>query len=307
MSQSRPRIVVEDVVKIYRIGTTGIQALKGVSFSVDAGEIVSIMGPSGSGKTTLLNIIGGVDRPTAGKVYVDGIDLSTLNEEQLRLYRLKKIGYVFQFFNLIPTLTALENIVLPMVVAGIPRSKAIERAKKLLEQVGLLEKANRLPEELSGGERQRVAVAVALANDPPIILADEPTGELDIVNAEKVISLLKELARKGKIVIVSTHDPRIARMTDKIYLLEEGVIKGVFAPEKIIASEVSALEEVSIEKNLADYIKKRIEDSYRELEEIEHQYRNEEIGLEELVKKYTKVIQRIEVLREELARLGIIA
>ncbi len=291
-----------DVVKIYRVGSTGVQALRGVSLEVGPGEIVAIMGPSGSGKTTLLNIIGGVDKPTAGHVYVNGRDLVLFDEEALRKYRLYKIGYVFQFFNLIPTLTVLENTVLPMIVAGIPRSKAIDKARKLLEQVGLLDKAHRLPEEISGGERQRVAIAVALANDPPLILADEPTGELDIVNAEKVISLLKQLAHSGRTVIVSTHDPRIARMTDRIYLLEEGRVKGVYKPESLTGE--TSVKEVAVERQLVDYLKKRIRDTLIEVDELTDKFKRGEIGVGEFTSRYNLLKYRIEVFKEELARLG---
>ena len=208
MSQSKRirqvHIEASDLVKIYRIGDIIVHALKGVDLEVRPGEIITIMGPSGSGKTTLLNLIGGIDKPTAGSIFVNGIDITRYNESQLRLYRLYTVGYIFQFFNLVPTLTVLENIILPMLIAGWEKKKAIERAKELLKKVDLLGKENRFPEELSGGERQRVAVAVALANDPPLILADEPTGELDIVNAEKVVSLLVNLARNGKTIVVST-------------------------------------------------------------------------------------------------------
>ncbi len=295
-------IKIVDVVKIYHVGSTGVQALRGVSLEVNPGEIIAIMGPSGSGKTTLLNIIGGVDKPTAGHVYVAGTDLTKLDEEALRMYRLYKVGYVFQFFNLIPTLTVLENTVLPMIVAGVDRREAIERSRKLLEQVGLLDKAHRLPEELSGGERQRVAIAVALANNPPIILADEPTGELDIVNAEKVIGLLRQLARSGKTVIVSTHDPRIARMTDKIYLLEEGRIKGVYEPESL--GEESATREISVERSLVEYFKKRIRDAEDEINELYRMVREGKVGVEEFVERYELLRYRVRVFREELARLG---
>ncbi len=204
-SGRKPVVYVKDLVKIYKTGPVAVQALRGVSLTVYEGEIIAIMGPSGSGKTTLLNIIGGVDKPTAGSVIVDGQDISFLPEKDLQRYRLYKVGYIFQFFNLIPTLTALENVVLPMIMAGKKHSEAVERGKELIKLVGLTGKEKRLPEEMSGGERQRLAIAVALANDPPIILADEPTGELDIVNAEKVMEVMVSLARQGKTVIAVSY------------------------------------------------------------------------------------------------------
>lgn len=306
MSEKKPRgyrVVVEDVMKIYQSGDIRVPALRGVSLTVEPGEIVAIMGPSGSGKTTLLNIIGGVDKPSSGRVLVNNIDITRLPEASLRKYRLKGVGYIFQFFNLIPTLTTLENVILPMLLAEIDYSTARKRAKKLLEEVGIAEKANRLPEELSGGERQRLSIAVALANDPKMIIADEPTGELDIVNAEKVMKILIRLAKEeGKTVIVSTHDPRVARMTDKIYLLQDGLIRGVYTPEKI-GGEV-ALEEISLERGLVGYIKQRLAKIDNELATLEEMFRKGELKPLEFVEKYHKLVLLREALKEELAKLG---
>jgi len=306
MSQSKRirqvHIKVTDLVKIYRAGDISVHALKGVDLEVRPGEIITIMGPSGSGKTTLLNLIGGIDKPTAGSIFVNGVDITRYNESQLRLYRLYTVGYIFQFFNLVPTLTVLENIVLPMLIASWNKKRAIERAKELLKKVDLLGKENRFPEELSGGERQRVAIAVALSNDPPLILADEPTGELDIVNAEKVVSLLVNLARNGKTIIVSTHDPRVARMTDRIYMLEDGRIIGVYTPERL--SGGTAISEIGLERQIVDYLKKRINGLQDELKELEKLFREGKISAEEFINKYNRIKETITLLKDEIARLG---
>jgi putative ABC transport system ATP-binding protein len=260
------------------------------------------MGPSGSGKTTLLNIIGGVDRPTAGSVIVNGVNIVGLSEEKLREYRLRSVGYIFQFFNLIPTLTALENVVAPMLAAGIPYREAQARARSLLESLGLKGKEGRFPEELSGGERQRVAIAVALANNPRIILADEPTGELDIVNAEKVVKVLVGLAREGRVVIIATHDPRVARLTDRIYALEDGRVTGVYKPESLGAP--MATVEVQVERLMVEYLRKRIEDLKSEARMLEEAFRRGELSSEEYVDRYTSIRDSVKALVAELSRLG---
>ena len=295
-------VKVSELVKIYRTGDVSVHALKGIDLEVKPGEIITIMGPSGSGKTTLLNLVGGIDKPTAGSILVNGVDITRYNEAQLRLYRLYTVGYIFQFFNLVPTLTVLENIVLPMLIAGSKKDQAIDRAKELLKTVGLLGKENRFPEELSGGERQRVAVAVALANDPPLILADEPTGELDIVNAEKVISLLVDLARSGKTIIVSTHDPRVARMTDRIYMLEDGRIIGVYTPERLSGS--TAVSEIGFERQIVEYFKRRVNGLQEELKELEKLFREGKISAEEFIDRYDRIKKTISLLKDEIARIG---
>ncbi len=179
----RSAVILENVTKIYRSRAGEVKALDGVTLRVEEGEFVAIMGPSGSGKTTLLNLIAGVDRPTAGRIVVEGHEVSRMGDEELRRFRARVVGYVLQQNNLIPGLTALENVLLPMAAAGRPD---VARARRLLAEVGLEGKEDRFPEELSGGEQQRLAVAVALANDPPVIVADEPTGELDIATGERV-------------------------------------------------------------------------------------------------------------------------
>jgi putative ABC transport system ATP-binding protein len=297
-----PFVKVLDLVKIYGSGENAVQALRGVSMEVGVGEVVAVMGPSGSGKTTLLNIIGGVDRPTAGSVIVNGVNIVGLSEEKLREYRLRSVGYIFQFFNLIPTLTALENVVAPMLAAGVPYREAQARARSLLESLGLKGKEGRFPEELSGGERQRVAIAVALANNPRIILADEPTGELDIVNAEKVVKVLVGLAREGRVVIIATHDPRVARLTDRIYALEDGRVTGVYKPESLGAP--MATVEVQVERLMVEYLRKRIEDLKLEARMLEEAFRRGELSSEEYVDRYTSIRDSVKALVAELSRLG---
>jgi len=213
------------VAKEYRLGRTTIRALDGVSLEVERGSFLAVMGPSGSGKTTLLNIMGGLDRPTEGKVLIDGVDTTGMTEAKLSLLRRRKIGFVFQFFNLIPVLTALENIELPMVISGVDRDTRRRRAVELLRRVGLEKRANHRPDELSGGEQQRVAIARALANRPVIVLADEPTGDLDSDTGNKVVKLMREaVLAEGGTLIVATHDEEIAGHADRRVKLRNGRI-----------------------------------------------------------------------------------
>src|SRR5919198_3642457 len=214
---------VEGVSKTYQMAAEEVHALRESSWEVRRGEAVAIMGPSGCGKTTLLNLLGGVDRPTTGKIVIDGQDLAQMNERALETHRLLRVGFVFQFFNLIPSITALENLELPMVMAGVPESECRSRATALLGLVGLETKGQKRPEELSGGEQQRVAVALALANDPALILADEPTGNLDSTNATAIATLLKSLAvDHGKTVIMVSHDPKMAEVFPTVHAMRDG-------------------------------------------------------------------------------------
>lgn len=214
---------VSGLTKLYKTSAEEVKALKGIQWEVGPGEAVAIMGPSGCGKTTLLNLLGGVDHPTEGKIRVGDQELTSLTERELEKYRLLRVGFVFQFFNLIPTLTALENLELPMLVADIPAAERIKRCKALLQMVGLGEKIHKRPEELSGGEQQRVAVALALANDPSMILADEPTGNLDTENTGAIAGLFKSLAeRYGKTVIMASHDPKAVEQFSKVYHMRDG-------------------------------------------------------------------------------------
>jgi len=219
-------IEVENLIKVYRRGEIEVIAIRDVTLKINKGEFALLIGPSGSGKTTFLHLLGGIDRPTAGKIMVNGKNIAFFNDKQLTEYRRKEVGMVFQFFNLIPTLTALENVMLPMEFVGVPRGERKKRAEKLLEMVNLLDRKDHYPDELSGGEQQRVAIAVAMANDPPIILADEPTGELDTETGLEIIKLFKKLNDEGKTVIIATHDMRLKQYATRILEIQDGKITG---------------------------------------------------------------------------------
>jgi putative ABC transport system ATP-binding protein len=215
-------IELQDVWKIYKMGEVEVPALRGLSLKVDKGEFVSIMGPSGSGKTTAMNMVGCLDVPTNGKVLLEGLDISTLSENELARIRGKKIGFVFQLFNMYPTLNALENIQLPMKIHNYNRKEIKEKSMKLLDLVGLGNRANHLPSQLSGGERQRVAVARALSTDPSILLADEPTGNLDSKSGDEILDLFVKLNSAGTTVVVVTHDAEIAKRARRIIRIKDG-------------------------------------------------------------------------------------
>ncbi len=216
---------LRQVTKVYSGAAGEFVALKGVDLAVRPGEFVAIVGKSGSGKSTLLNVLTGIDRPTTGEVWVDGAAVHTLNEEQLALWRGRSVGVIFQFFQLLPTLTAVENVLLPMDYAAIlPRAQRPERAMQLLERVGMADVAHALPSTLSGGQQQSVAIARALANDPPIITADEPTGNLDSKTADMVLRLFEELVEGGKTVLMVTHDDDLAARAQRIIVLADGLI-----------------------------------------------------------------------------------
>ncbi len=221
----KPIIKLSNVWKIYDMGKVKVEAVRGISFSISKGEFVVIMGPSGSGKSTLLNLIGCLDLPTRGKIYLKDKDISKLSESELASLRGKTIGFVFQSFNLLSSLTALENVELPMIFQDIPVSLRKKKAQKLLELVGLNHRAHHYPNELSGGEQQRVAIARALANDPEILIADEPTGNLDTKRGEEIIKLIKKLnEERNMTTIIVTHDPSIARFGDRVELIRDGKI-----------------------------------------------------------------------------------
>ena len=217
------RVGVQGLSKRYRVGPEEVHALRETDWTVETGKAVAIMGPSGCGKTTLLNLLGGVDRPSSGTIRIDNDDLTGMNERSLEKHRLLKVGFIFQFFNLIPSVTAAENLELPMVMAGVPDEECRARALTLLSLVGLESKAAKRPEELSGGEQQRVAIALALANDPALILADEPTGNLDSVNAAVIAKLLNSLASDyGKTVIMVSHDAKTVEYFPTVYGMRDG-------------------------------------------------------------------------------------
>ena len=216
-----------DLVKEYPQGETPLRVLDGVNIKVTEGDFMAIMGPSGSGKSTLLNMLGALDKPTSGKVFIKGIDISTLNDNQLATLRSKEIGFIFQFFNLIPRMKAIGNVELPMVIAGVPRKKRRKRAENLLEMVGLGRRMHHKPTELSGGEQQRVAIARALVNEPSVLLCDEVTGNLDSKTGDDIMHLLKALNNKqNKTFLLITHDPVVAQTTDRLITLNDGKIIG---------------------------------------------------------------------------------
>ncbi len=223
-------IEVKGLHKVYKRGKVEVHALRGVDLTVEKGEYVAIMGPSGSGKSTLMHILGCLDRPTAGFYSLDGVEIHTLREDELAEIRKKKVGFVFQNFNLLPRITALENVELPMVYAGVKHIERRKRAMKLLEMVGLGDRALHRPTELSGGEAQRVAIARALANDPTIILADEPTGNLDSATGKEILDLFDELHRDGRTIIMVTHDPTVAKRAERIVHLHDGKVVGEERP-----------------------------------------------------------------------------
>ncbi|HYA78519.1 MAG TPA: ABC transporter ATP-binding protein [Verrucomicrobiae bacterium] len=217
-----PMVYAEALGKTYQIGKVKIEVLKDVTFSVPKAKFVVVTGPSGSGKTTLLNIIAGIDRPTRGKIFVEGEDLNDKNEDFLSDFRCINVGFVFQAYNLVSTLTVAENVAFPMEWSEKPEEEIEKRITELLEMVGLQDRANHFPSQLSGGEQQRVAFARALANDPQLFLADEPTGNLDEKNSQKIVQVLQLLKAKGKTVIVSTHDLQIRQLADEVLSLEAG-------------------------------------------------------------------------------------
>jgi len=218
-------IKLENVWKVYQLGKVELTALKGINLEVTPGAFVTIMGPSGSGKSTLLNMIGCLDVPTKGKVFLKGKDISQLSETQLSQLRGKTIGFVFQEFNLLPNLDALENVALPMVFQGASLEERIKKAKELLASVGLEERIYHQPAELSGGERQRVALARAFANDPEVVIANEPTGNLDSTTGKKIMEVLTDFhKREGKTIVVVTHDPNIASYSEEVVNIKDGQI-----------------------------------------------------------------------------------
>jgi putative ABC transport system ATP-binding protein len=292
-------VKVKDLVKVHRTGKIEVQALRGLSMDVEAGELIAIIGPSGSGKTTLLNIVGGLDDATAGTVLVGDNNVTSLSVTQLVDFRRKMVGHIFQMLNLIPTLSAEENIEFVMVASGVPRKNRKQRVQELLETVGLTDRAHHKPEELSGGEQQRIALAAALANDAPVLLADEPTGELDTVNAKIVVDYLVKVNRElGKTIIMVTHDPSVARVAHRILRIEDGVIKMALTPSEVIVQEKAV--------SYADQLRARISEINVQLEQLDRDFRNEKMGGDEYTEKRQSLKQVRDSLREELARMGVV-
>jgi putative ABC transport system ATP-binding protein len=236
-----PVIRLEDVTKDYPMGEVIVHALRGIDLEIAPGEFIVLLGPSGSGKTTTLNLIGGLDRPTSGRVVVQGEDITHYNGKQLTRYRREKVGFVFQFFNLIPTLTARENVEFALALLDGKSGDMEKRAQELLEAVGLGDRADHFPSQLSGGEQQRVAIARALANHPPLMLCDEPTGNLDVETGRSVLQVMRDLNRReGTTVVLVTHNTAIAQMADRVVRLHSGTIKEIVTnPEP---APVSTLE-----------------------------------------------------------------
>jgi len=213
----------KDVKRVYRMGNVEVHALRGINLEIRAGEYLSIMGPSGSGKSTFFNMVGGLDKPTGGKVYIDEVDVAQLDAYELAWLRCRKIGYIFQTFNLIPVMTALENVTLPMVFAGLNNDQARDKGMELLERVGLDDRYSHKPFELSGGQQQRVAIARSMANDPAIILADEPTGNLDLKTGQEIIEILVRMNKeRGVTVITATHDMKMLSASDRVVWIRDG-------------------------------------------------------------------------------------
>ena len=214
-----------NVRKVYQMGTEQVHALRGVDLEIYRGEYLSIMGPSGSGKSTFFNMIGGLDKPAEGKVYIDEVDIAQLQADELAWLRCRKIGYIFQTFNLIPVMTAIENVTLPMTFAGLTADEARDKGAALLKRVGLGERLQHRPDELSGGQQQRVAIARSMANDPVIILADEPTGNLDLKTGEDIIEILKQLKQERNVTIITaTHDHKMLAASDRVVWIRDGQI-----------------------------------------------------------------------------------
>jgi len=233
MVKKKMVINLDKVARYYYMGSSLIKAVDGLHLEVKRGDFIAIMGPSGSGKSTAMNLIGSLDVPTKGAIFLDGHDTSYFSESDLAELRGKKVGFIFQQFNLIPNLTVKENIVLPMEFQGVSKQEGEEIAEELLKKVGLEDRMDFYPNLLSGGEQQRVAIARALANNPEVILADEPTGNLDTKTGERVINFLKTLNKEGKTIIMVTHDPNVARHADIIYWLKDGKINKITRNRKI--------------------------------------------------------------------------
>ena len=291
-------VVVKDLNKIFKIGSTEIRAIRGLNLTVEEGEMIALVGPSGSGKTTLLNIIGGLDKASAGSVDVLGMEITSYEPEDLVEYRRKTVGHIFQTLNLIPTLTAAENVELPMVALGASKDEKANRVKELIEVVGLGDRMNHKPVELSGGEQQRVAIAAALANDPPMILADEPTGELDTATAKIIVDYLREVNEDfGKTIIMVTHDPNAARAADRILNIRDGVIYTDVEPTETHEEDATSY---------ADILRLRLSEIDTQITALETEFRQSRLTSEEFLKEQNRFNQTRSVLNEELQRLGMV-
>ncbi|NWF94796.1 MAG: ABC transporter ATP-binding protein [Candidatus Thorarchaeota archaeon] len=289
-------IETKELVKVYKLGNVEVQALRGLSMRIEQVEMIAIVGPSGSGKTTLLNIVGGLTRATAGQTWVAGREITNATNAELGLLRQKVVGHIFQTLNLIPTLTAYENVELPLLATKVPPSQRRKRAEELLKTVGLELRMNHKPDELSGGEKQRVAIAAALANDPPILIADEPTGDLDTETGAKIVEFLHRVNKDmGKTVIIVTHDPAIARQTDRIYRIMDGRIISVQKPSE--SEEASAAVRAQMYRD-------RLTETEVELSDLLAKYDQHGISPENFAERWHNLTRTKEFLQSELHRMG---
>lgn len=292
-------IEVEDLVRVYRMGQVEVRALRGLNLSVDEGELVSVMGPSGSGKTTLLNILGGLDRSTAGQAKVGDVDLTFLSRKQLVMYRRNVVGHIFQTLNLIPTLSAAENVSLPMIISQVPRNERRERVDELLGVVQLSDRAHHKPDELSGGEQQRVAIAAALANDPPVVLADEPTGELDSETSRTIVNFLVQINEKyNKTIIMVTHNPIVAAVTQRIFRIEDGEIQAAYTPAELGAGAEGR------QVTFVDQMHQRVRKLETELKALDKKFKKGEVTGDEYVDERLRLKAAIRGLEDEIHRHG---
>ncbi len=292
-------IEVKDLVRVYRMGAVEVRALRGLSMNVREGELISVMGPSGSGKTTLLNILGGLDRATAGEAKVGDVDVTFLDRKQLVMYRRRAVGHIFQTLNLVPTLTAAENVALPMIVNQIPRNERRQRVEELLKIVKLTDRVHHKPDELSGGEQQRVAIAAALANDPPIVLADEPTGELDSETSQVIVDFLVNINEQyNKTIILVTHNPLVAAATQRILRIDDGVIKAAYTPAELEAGAEGRTV------SYVDQMRQRIKKLTAELADVDKKFKKGEITGDEYVEERLRLKAAIRGLEDEVHRHG---
>jgi putative ABC transport system ATP-binding protein len=289
-------IQADDLVKVFRLGSVEVQALRGLSMQVDKGEMVAIVGASGSGKTTLLNILGGITKATAGNTVVAGYDVTNANPTQLVALRREIVGHIFQELNLIPTLTAYENVELPMLAAKVDGSTRKARVEDLLNIVGLADRMKHKPDELSGGERQRVAIAAAIANDPKVLLCDEPTGDLDTETGGIIVEYLHKVNKEfGKTVLLVTHDPSIARQCDRIYRIRDGQIISVQAPTQ--DDQMGAASRV-------DVVRERLVEIKAEIARLDEQAQAGSLDLGTFAGRRVALEDRQRLFEEELHRLG---
>jgi putative ABC transport system ATP-binding protein len=296
MMENKSYIQADDLVKVFRLGSVEVQALRGLSIQVDKGEMVAIVGASGSGKTTLLNILGGITRATAGNTVVAGYDVTNANPVQLVALRREIVGHIFQELNLIPTLTAYENVELPMLAAKIDGSTRKTRVEELLTIVGLADRFKHKPDELSGGERQRVAIAAAIANDPKVLLCDEPTGDLDTETGAIIVEYLHKVNKEyGKTVLMVTHDPSVARQCDRIYRIRDGQIVSVQSPTQ--DDQMGAASRV-------DVVRERLAEIKAEIARLDEQAKAGTLDLGTFAGRRVALEDRKKMFEEELHRLG---